>query len=1253
MDFNYFERPFNNISKTKLDKVLGVILLSETDYFDKDEMETYVALNKINKDKKDFGVHYFLDDNDKAINTGIDKKYQAHYLSGKATYISRALFNEKPNESAIFVYINIAKKYDYEKTEKKLIRFLVDILREHKLTAKDVWRGFDIDKDNTGPLHLLDKNIFEKYIQEIEKFIPSTENAGGEEESFPQDQKPDTKQPTKEDDDKIEIVSPFKEVAEKANMSINDYVCKIYDENKSNPKGYAAKFQPWDKDRQDTKEAGATSGDLQSRKTPYGNLLQYKITELPPAGLDHCEKPVDKLEGIETAQDTMVEPIYPDLITPPGGMVHIADGFSETKVQSSSNVPLTSEELEKRQKVFDFSKFDKMKKETKGRPLNTEDPFPVDDQIKKLEQHFPKVKVDKVTFDFKDTNHPSSEIGNAMAKNYAMCYDMVTEVAKRVEQRLVKLENNLATVMRYTFRMGSRMNINCVYYGGQTDYAGKYKCIRCLHDDRINDGAICTIDQCLTCTRYEPILGQIYAILDETGSNIVQAMDDLQMSFMGLNDYKNLNSLEGYHEAVSNAKVTQHSDKTPKPFIEDKWKDTEEERKDKIDKMKNSSNETDKEAVEKEKKDNKDDKDQIPNGFKMDWNPTVLETQEPNINEYKTEGLEAEKKAIKPTTQGIDRDRFVDTRENAVEYERLEFNVKDYEFPDFGIKDDLTGADGQFGMGAMEVRQKIVDYAQAAVKLCKEGKAWYSQGQRDHHGDNISGTQYWDCSSLVRDAYKTAGLGIIGQLTYDQFDKCKNSAGGKLFPLSEQSQALPGDIVFFYDGQPKNLDNGKLQKVNRDGVRHVAIYVGDGQIAHASSERHGILQTDLNWDKGSFCFGRPKVLIDLDNQAGSGNLDEAWNRKFQGISDALWKRAAVADSNAQGFISNMKKYNYRDILVEESKKAGFDPIFIASICAIETDGNPNAGGTYPGIMQSTGSIPGSTPKAIRSQIAHGCKDLKEKANWLKKYGWTDKNPHVLATAHNCGPYGTTDALGHTHVTPECSGVPIPVMGKKANLNTTKIPEVSELIGKYTAKYQRYWNKEEKETYATKILRVYNILYDKNVLNLPRKTNGNVATPSGMPPIQKKQIAYNHSRRSGAIKYIVIHDTANPGGTPQNHFDYFNGGNRGASADYFVDGSSIMEINNPNLNYTWHVGDGHGRFGITNQNALGIEMCLERDGSISGNTFNNTVNLTKYLMKVHNIPKDRVVRHYDASRKTCPERFSKSSWERWNEFKSKI
>ena len=40
-----------------------------------------------------------------------------------------------------------------------------------------------------------------------------------------------------------------------------------------------------------------------------------------------------------------------------------------------------------------------------------------------------------------------------------------------------------------------------------------------------------TLDQCLSCTRYEPIIGQVYAILDESGTNITQILDDAQMYY--------------------------------------------------------------------------------------------------------------------------------------------------------------------------------------------------------------------------------------------------------------------------------------------------------------------------------------------------------------------------------------------------------------------------------------------------------------------------------------------------------------------------------------------------------------------------------------------------------------------------------------------------------------------------------------------------------------------------------------------------
>ena len=152
----------------------------------------------------------------------------------------------------------------------------------------------------------------------------------------------------------------------------------------------------------------------------------------------------------------------------------------------------------------------------------------------------------------------------------------------------------------------------------------------------------------------------------------------------------------------------------------------------------------------------------------------------------------------------------------------------------------------------------------------------------------------------------------------------------------------------------------------------------------------------------------------------------------------------------------------------------------------------------------------------------------------------------------------------------------------------------------------------------------------------------------------KQIKYNYSVRKEPIKYIVIHDTGNPdnGSDAQAHYNYFNGGNRGSSADIFVDDHSAWTVNDYNRYYSWHCGDGSGRYGITNGNSVGIEMCINSDGDYD-KAFANTVAIARELMQKLNIPIDRVVRHYDASRKNCPMSMSGSGWARWKQFKQKL
>ena len=143
-------------------------------------------------------------------------------------------------------------------------------------------------------------------------------------------------------------------------------------------------------------------------------------------------------------------------------------------------------------------------------------------------------------------------------------------------------------------------------------------------------------------------------------------------------------------------------------------------------------------------------------------------------------------------------------------------------------------------------------------------------------------------------------------------------------------------------------------------------------------------------------------------------------------------------------------------------------------------------------------------------------------------------------------------------------------------------------------------------------------------------------------ISKQFIGYNKSVRTQSIKYIVIHSTGNSGDTAQNNHDYFASGNRGASADFFVDDNNVIQIIDSDNYYSWHCGDGHGAYGISNSNSIGIEMCGTNNGNISEATINNTIELVKILQSKYNIDNDHVVRHYDASRKCCPSQFSNNN-----------
>lgn len=146
-------------------------------------------------------------------------------------------------------------------------------------------------------------------------------------------------------------------------------------------------------------------------------------------------------------------------------------------------------------------------------------------------------------------------------------------------------------------------------------------------------------------------------------------------------------------------------------------------------------------------------------------------------------------------------------------------------------------------------------------------------------------------------------------------------------------------------------------------------------------------------------------------------------------------------------------------------------------------------------------------------------------------------------------------------------------------------------------------------------------------------------------INKLLTSYNYNPGSlDRIKYIVIHYVGALGGAKAN-CQYYAGGNRGASAHYFVDfdGSVWQSVEDQNI--AWHCGaKSYVHPECRNANSIGIEMCVRNKGSLSDTsrdwyfedaTVSATAELTKELMKKYNISADHVIRHYDVTGKICP------------------
>lgn len=142
--------------------------------------------------------------------------------------------------------------------------------------------------------------------------------------------------------------------------------------------------------------------------------------------------------------------------------------------------------------------------------------------------------------------------------------------------------------------------------------------------------------------------------------------------------------------------------------------------------------------------------------------------------------------------------------------------------------------------------------------------------------------------------------------------------------------------------------------------------------------------------------------------------------------------------------------------------------------------------------------------------------------------------------------------------------------------------------------------------------------------------------------------YNKVPNKQNILWIVIHETGNKntGANALSHSKFVNNNpSSNASWHYTVDDKSIYQ-HLPNDEIGYHAGDGTKVKGNGNNNGIGIEMCVNRDGDFEL-TLRHTAKLVASLMYEYNLKISSVKQHNYFSGKNCPETLRVNN--RWEEF----
>lgn len=122
-------------------------------------------------------------------------------------------------------------------------------------------------------------------------------------------------------------------------------------------------------------------------------------------------------------------------------------------------------------------------------------------------------------------------------------------------------------------------------------------------------------------------------------------------------------------------------------------------------------------------------------------------------------------------------------------------------------------------------------------------------------------------------------------------------------------------------------------------------------------------------------------------------------------------------------------------------------------------------------------------------------------------------------------------------------------------------------------------------YGQKIIQILNSILSIKVINETDQKGNDMDI---IKMISKKNCYIGQNKPA----YVVIHETDNwsKGADAKAHATAMKNGNLAGTVHYYVDSKSIYQTLD-HADGAWAVGDGQGKYGITNRNSINIEICV--------------------------------------------------------------